>query len=491
MRGGRWLLLLGLAACSRDAGDWHGKAQELISGRQLRALSPAELAQATYCEEQSLALDSTRTETYLSLAQLYRAAGAYEDETRIWRGLLAQRPELNEAYAGLGASMAAQGRYNAASRAFQDAIRRDYKTAAVYLQLGNVYQALGHVQNNLRSAEASYQASLQLDPNQPDALLQLARVEVALKRPDEALRLYRQALQLAPQDDGIRVELAALYKNGGAPQMAKQLFSEGLAARPEDAVLAFEQGRLLWELGDLRGAQEQFQHALSRDSTLVEIHRYQGLIHSSQGRRAEALEAFRRLEAVRPREAAVKVNIGIVYSQQGDLAQAEQAFKAAVQLGGDKGDAALKLGGLYLHQGRLQEAVQVLKQAEEQYPGNAELHASLGEVYRQLKVLGAALDEGLWAVELQPERALWLYHLAATYEQVDPDQARRVWARYVELAAADPAETQRLGVGRQRLAALGGWSGPAWTPPPAKRRRPGAASSSGVGDSDSTNTARL
>jgi tetratricopeptide (TPR) repeat protein len=262
-------LLCGLTACSRDAGDWHQQAQELIGGRELRSLPAAVLAQATYGEEQSLALDSTRTETYLSLARLYRAQGTYEDETRLWRGLLAQHPELSEAYAGLGASMAAQGRYNAASRAFQDAIRRDYKTAQVYLQLGNVYQALGHVQNNLRSAEASYQASLQLDPNQPDALLQLARVEVALKRPEEALRLYRQALQLAPKDQGIRVELAALYKSGGATDMARQLLADGLAAPPGDAVLCFELGRLLWELGDLAGAQARFQEALARDSTLV------------------------------------------------------------------------------------------------------------------------------------------------------------------------------------------------------------------------------
>ncbi|MSR81906.1 MAG: tetratricopeptide repeat protein [Candidatus Latescibacteria bacterium] len=489
----RWVLLLwcGLAACSRDAGDWHQKTQELIGSRVLRALPPAELAQATYCEEQSLALDSTRAETYLSLARLYRARGAYEDETRLWRALLAQHPDLSEAYAGLGASMAAQGRYNAASRAFQDAIRREYRTAAVYLQLGNVYQALGHVQNNLRSAEAAYQAALELSPNQPDVLLQLARIEVALKRPEDALRLYRQALELSPQDDGIRIELAALYKSGGATDMARQLLADGLAARPDDAVLSFELGRLWWELGDLARAQVQLQQARAQDSTLVEVYRYQGLIHSSQGRQDQALEAFRKLEAVRPREAAVKVNIGIVYSQQGDLTQAEQAFRAAVQLGGDKGDAALKLGGLYMHQVRLQEAVQIFKQAEEQYPANAEVHASLGEVYRQMGVLGGALDESLWAVELQPEKALWLYHLAAIYEQVDPAQARQVWARYLELAAPDLPEAQRLATGRQRLIQLGGWSGPTWKLPPSNRPRPGTWTPGGVGSSDSTSTARL
>jgi len=94
-------------------------------------------------------------------------------------------------------------------------------------------------------------------------------------------------------------------------------------------------------------------------------------------------------------------------------------------------------------------------------------------------------------VELQPEKALWLYHLAATYEQVDPSQARQVWARYMGLAAADPAEAQRLATGRQRLAALGGWSGPVWKPPPPRRPRPGAAAPGGVGAIDTTNTARL
>ncbi len=39
------------------------------------------------------------------------------------------------------------------------------------------------------------------------------------------------------------------------------------------------------------------------------------------------------------------------------------------------------------------------------HPNNAELHASLGDVYRQLGVLGAARQAGERSVELEPERA--------------------------------------------------------------------------------------
>ena len=79
------------------------------------------------------------------------------------------------------------------------------------------------------------------------------------------------------------------------------------------------------------------------------------------------------------------------------------------------------------------------------HPDNAELHASLGDVYRQPGVLGAALEAGERSVELEPERALWRYHLALIYERAYPQRADAEWQRYVQLLARmDAREEQRL-----------------------------------------------
>ena len=166
------------------------------------------------------------------------------------------------------------------------------------------------------------------------------------------------------------------------------------------------------------------------------------------------MAAFAEFANRQPGDAAAQVSIGIIHSRMGALDAAEAVFKAAIALDGAEGDAALKLGGLYVHQRRLRAAVQVFKEATVVHPHHAELFASLGDVYRQLGLLAAAVQSGEEAVRLEPERALWRFHLASTYERLDPTQARAEWRVYVALAEDDERETQRLVHARSRLQTL-------------------------------------
>ena len=380
------------------------------------------------------------------MAALYVARGAYEDATALYRSLVEARPDDGRVYAELGLSLATQGRYSGALRAYQDAARRGEKSALIYARLGHAYQALGHLQENLHAARAAYRASLQLVPEQAEVRYQLARVEARLGQDEEARTLMQQALDAAPEDTGIRADLAVLYREAGQRQLARAALVEGLATRDggdEEAVLHYELGRLLWEEGDGAGALAQFERAQVADPDLHLVYHYLGLIHSAEGRLDSALAAFTELASRQPGDAA-QVSIGIVHSHMGALAEAEEAFKAAIALGGAEGDAALKLGGLYVHQRRLRAAVQVFKKATTAHPHHAELFASLGDVYRQLGLLGAAVQAGEEAVRLEPERALWRFHLASTYERLDPDQARAEWRAYASLAKDDEREAPRL-----------------------------------------------
>ena len=64
------------------------------------------------------------------------------------------------------------------------------------------------------------------------------------------------------------------------------------------------------------------------------------------------------------------------------------------------------------------------------------------------------MQAGEEAVRLEPERALWRFHLASTYERLDLDQARAEWHAYVSLAKDDAREAQRLAHARSRLQTL-------------------------------------
>ena len=443
------LVLLALLGCAPSGPqEWHQRGRQLVDGRPLRALSAGERAQAEACQLEALAQDSSHSAAALDLAALYCSRGAYEAAAPVYRRLIEARPDLAAAYAGLGLSLAAQGRYSAAQRAYQDAIRRGDRSALVYARLGHAYQALGHRRQHLLAAEAAYRASLVAQPDQADVLLHLSRVLERLERPQEGAPLLRKAIELAPDDSGIRAELAGLYGRLGQRQKGRLLLEGG----KDDALMSFALGQWHFEGGDQERAQSYFERALEQDSTLVPAYRYLGLVYSGGGRLEPALAAFARLERLRPADPAAKVDLGIVLTRLGRHREAAEHFERALALGA--GDAALKLGALHVHLNRLREGVAVFKKGLELAPANAELHASLGDAYRQMGILGAALKAGKEAVRLEPERALWHFHLAATYERLDGRQAQRQWRRYLELAAADPGETSRLEVARQRLAVL-------------------------------------
>jgi tetratricopeptide (TPR) repeat protein len=451
-------LTCGACASDHDAAAWHDRARQLLDAAgtaDLRALPTPTLSSAIYCEEQAQAIDGSLSAVTQSLGALYTAQGSFERATVQFRTLVQQRPDDPRGYAGLGRALAAQGRFSGAMRAFQDALRRGPEGGLrleVYNRLGHTYHALGHLEKHLRSAEATYRASLRMDPQQADILYQLGRVLDRLERPGEALLLYRKALELAPDDTGIRVVLAAAYVLSGRREAAQALLRVGLERGP-DADLHYETGRLAYGAGQPEAALASFRLAQTIDSTLTAAARYEGRILAELGHGERALSVFARLRRLLPDAAAPRISAGIILSRMGRLDEAEMAFREALELD-DTGDAAVKLGGLYLHQSRLHEAERVYAGGAERHPANAELQASLGDIYLRLGVLGAALQAAEAAVRLEPEKPLWQFHLANAYERIDPEAAPAAWERYLELARDESQEEERRLIATTRLVSL-------------------------------------
>ena len=347
-----------LAGCAEpDAPTAYRQAQELIGGRSLRSLSQTELAQAERLAAQARVLDPELHEATFTLAALYVARGAYEDATVLYRSLVEARPDDGRAYSELGLSLAAQGRYSGALRAYQDAVRQGEKSALIYARLGNAYQALGHLQENLHSARAAYRASLQLVPEQAEVRYQLARVEARLGQgwgsadADGTGARWCARRRWNPGRPRRAIQRGGATGNG--PRRAGRGVWPHAMGEVKKPSCTTNWGGCCGRKGMVWGHGAQFERARVADPDLYPVYRYLGLIHSAEGRLDSALAAFAELADRQPGDAVAQVSIGIVHSRMGALDAAEEAFKAAVALGGAEGDAALKLGGLYVHQRRL------------------------------------------------------------------------------------------------------------------------------------------
>ena len=446
------ILTSGVFYCGPETADeWHQVALDHLEEQSPREISIESLFMAQKAEEQAIQKDSTRIDISLKLASILLGSGYYEAAGNLYRKIIETNTNFGLAYSGLGLSLASQGRFGAARRAYQDALRRGEQSSLLYSRLGHSYQALGHIRENLISARAAYRAALQLDPKQLDVHFQWARVEMRLGDSGRARQLYEEALELNERDVDARIELARLYEETGENMVARELLAQGLREAEDEALLLQELGRVLWKVGELKLALSYFESALNLNPFLSFSRRLAALIFSEMGEYERAISHYTTLIKEDERDAQIWISRGIVYSQMGEFLEAEADFKNAILLDGTNGDGILKLGGLYLHNRNRRAALNIFSDGVTKFPNNAELHATLGDVYREMGMLNTALKIVKRAVEIEPERALWRYHLARTFERSNPEHAAQEWAHYLELATTDTREKNRVKEVRERL----------------------------------------
>lgn len=138
-----------------------------------------------------------------------------------------------------------------------------------------------------------------------------------------------------------------------------------------------------------------------------------GAALAARGAYDQAIEAYRRAFALRPRDPVVRRNLALAYGNRGSqllaagqFREAEDLFQTAAEL--DPAEASLQLGLGYaqLRQRDLRAATASFQRAVSAGPRNAEAYRYLGEAYYQQGDLAAALGEWERALELNPADAV-------------------------------------------------------------------------------------
>lgn len=128
------------------------------------------------------------------------------------------------------------------------------------------------------------------------------------------------------------------------------------------------------------------------------------------GRLADAIESFRKLEALAPDLPSGPYNLGIALEQQGDNTEAMEAYRRAIGHAPTSAAAHLSLGRLAQKLGQVELALEHLTRAGELQPNSPEAHNNLGTVLEQLGRSGEAHAAYSRALELKPDFAEALYN---------------------------------------------------------------------------------
>lgn len=109
----------------------------------------------------------------------------------------------------------------------------------------------------------------------------------------EAIAAYRRTIELDPADADALVNLGRLLHEGGDAASAAALYEAALASRPDDAVAAFNLGVALEDLRKLPEALLAYQKAVRLDPENADAHFNAAALAERLGRPAEALRHLR------------------------------------------------------------------------------------------------------------------------------------------------------------------------------------------------------
>jgi len=230
-------------------------------------------------------------------ADAYELLGwAYQQQDRLPEMLKAfekainMRPDNQAYYIDLGDGLAEKKNYATAIEVATEAVKRFPSSSAVYSMKGSVELKM----YLLTEALKSYSTAVELDPNNPRAVLGLALTQWNMDRNDEAARTFDEGVRKFPQDGFFLLKYALFLLNApgerGAEQLARirNLLKKSAELDSSMAETHFQLGNLAMSENNYDEAITELQNAAKLDPELSKVHLTLSRVYRRAGREADA-----------------------------------------------------------------------------------------------------------------------------------------------------------------------------------------------------------
>lgn len=313
------------------------------------------------------------------LAALYHANGRYPEALVCYEGLRRLDPTNPRWYHRPASILAGFGQADEAIALWQRTVELapDYQPA--HLRLGDLlFKA-----NRTSEAAAAYEAVLRQDPNEPYALLGLARIDLEADRLEAARQRLETALAQSRGTLGYDL-LVTLYEQLGQPDRALALRSAAKASGahrdPPDP----------WIDELLAVCYDPFRLALSAGTL------------AREGQPDEAIALLWRAIELAPGDVAVRFQLALLARDQKDLATAREQLRRCTVLAPDFPDAWYHLSVLQNDAGDRTAAERTLIEGLNQCPDSPGLHLLRAQRLRDAGRTGEAVAAFRQSIRLRP-----------------------------------------------------------------------------------------
>lgn len=342
-----------------------------------------------------------------------------------------------DAFGGLGRLYHAYDFTEAARACYRNALvlkPKDFRWA--YL-LGRLLESQGELQQ----AVEHYRRAAAIEPEDLPTLLHLAQAQLNLNRPDLAEPLFKEAISRDPYPSSASalVGLGKIALSRNDPEEAIGYFETAVSMQPEASSIHYPLAMAHRQMGNLEKAREHLGKRGTRtpeypDPLMEELRKVrtgkqffwsQGTVALSEGRFAEAAEAFRQMVAADPEEPIAHMDLGTALLQMGDVGGALARYRESLRLSPGNPRLHYNLGLVYTLQKAYPKALEHYRNAVELDPGFENAHFNAANLLMRLGNMAQAGQHYGRVNELNPSHAFARFMQAMTLVKLGRFQAAR------------------------------------------------------------------
>ncbi|BCF98816.1 hypothetical protein PPGU19_033850 [Paraburkholderia sp. PGU19] len=307
--------------------------------------------------------------------------------------------------------------------------------------------ALAHHQaGRLADAQALYDAILQREPAQSDALHFSGLLACQTNRVDAGIALMHASIAANPN--------AVYYNNLGNVLLGRRQLGEAIEGyhhavtlRPDYAEAHNNLGNALRAAGDANASMLSCAKAIELRPGYAEAYNNLGNALRDLGDLDNAVLAYGKAVSFRPDYADAFSNLARAQAGRGNADESIAAFRRAIALDPNRVDSHDSLATLLHASGDADAAIAVLQRAAQLDPADAARHRKLAQWLRGRERWDEAAQALTSAVQLAPKDASGYLELGDTYEWGDKlDAAMLCYQTATELAPRDGHAHHRLAV---------------------------------------------
>lgn len=425
-------------------------------------LGGGRIAKAQQALEPLLKASPNDPEVLAIAAQVQLAAGDSDTALKSLEKSAKAQPESQIAQTRLGMTKLATGDYAGGVEALERAARIDDDTRPdMLLALAHLRQQKGDAAlealdaleakkpgepgvQNLRgvahllkrdeaAARAAFEAALRIQPTFLPAASNLARLDIAAKKPEAAVKRFESILAHDPRHPDALMALAALKAqsvDGRAD--AEKLLTKAVKEHPELLKARVALVQLYSATGSREKALQAAQAAMTAnpdDAGAVDL---LAQVQASQGDLAAAVGTLSNAVEKNPNDAGVRAKLAAAQAAAGRHSEAEQNFKKALQMKPDAPEIELMLAALYRSQKSFDDALRIAKGLQKRYPASSAGYLVEGDVMVATSKRSDAAEAFHKAYEREPGADVLIRLLSMLDSSDKEPAARKLAAEWME-----------------------------------------------------------